>query len=317
MLKLCKLLLISITIACVYVWVNHAPSGFSFHDVNPAVHPVFRNHVNYAGMIMVITPFYWVHLKSYRGSRFFKLLLYALGMFLVISLFLSYTRAAMIALLLGIASGAVIHFKLMKPVLLIGMIATSLMVWHLVSDNEFVHYAPEYERTITHKQFDNLIEATAKGEDISTMERAYRWVAGGYMVQDRPTFYTAYQGYTLSMFKTYVSHNPDKSTIHNYFLLVLVEQGVIGFLIFVFLCVYALIRGESLYHRLQGFDKRMVLAATVLLIMILLVNLINDMVESLKVGAFFFFALFLIARYDLKVRGLDQRSKPDPESSSE
>ncbi len=316
-----RILLISITIACVYVWANHAPSGFSFQEINRAAHPVFRNHVNYAGMILVMMPFYWVYLRSKSLTGVAKICLYALGLFLVVSIFFSYTRAAMIALILGAASSLVIHFRLMKPVLAVGMIGVAVFAWHLVQDNEFISYAPDYERTISHQRFDNLIEATAKGEDISTMERAHRWVAGGYMVQDRPltgfgpgTFYTAYEAYTLSMFSTYVSHNPDKSTIHNYFLLVLVEQGVFGFLIFVFLCLYALIRGEALYHQYGGFKRRLILAGTVLLIMILLMNLINDMIESLKVGSFFFVALFIIAKYDLELRQqkhvlVDQSSK--------
>jgi len=316
LLKLCKILLISITIACVYVWINHAGSGFSFQEINRAAHPVFRNHVNYAGMILVIMPFYWVYIKSKRVNEIFTFLLYALGIFLIVSIFLSYTRAAMISLVVGIASSAVIHFKLMKPVLFIGIAATTIFVWHLITENEFISYAPEYEKTITHERFDNLIEATAKGEDISTMERAYRWVAGGYMVQDRPitgfgpgTFYIAYEPYALSMFKTYVSHNPDQSTIHNYFFLVLVEQGIFGFLILVCLCIYALVRGEALVHYYTGFKRRMILAATTLFIMILLLNLINDMVESLKVGSFFFLALFIIAKYDIEMRQEEKQKR--------
>lgn len=304
-----KILLISVTTACIYVWINHAPSGFSFQEINHAVHPVFRNHVNYAGMLLVTIPFFWVYLSTKSLSKLAKLCLYTLGLFLVISIVFSYTRAAMISLLLGVASSIVIHYKLLRPLLIVGMIGTVVVVCSLIQDNQFINYAPDYERTISHQRFDNLIEATAKGEDISTMERAYRWVAGGYMVQDRPltgfgpgTFYTAYEAYTLSIFSTYVSHNPDQSTIHNYFFLILVEQGVFGLIIFVWLCLYALTRGEALYHYYYGFKRRLVLAATVLLIMILLMNLINDMVESLKVGSFFFISLFIIAKYDMEMR---------------
>ena len=70
-------------------------------------------------------------------------------------------------------------------------------------------------------------------EDISTMERVYRWVAGVEMVKDKPifgfgpgTFYSAYKAYTLSSFQTYVSDNVDHSTVHNYFLLTFIEQGL-------------------------------------------------------------------------------------------
>ena len=56
---------------------------------------------------------------------------------------------------------------------------------------------------ITHDDFDDLLSATTKGQDVSTMERVYRWVAGGHMVAEKPwlgfgpstftEFYKSYQ----------------------------------------------------------------------------------------------------------------------------
>lgn len=304
-LTIVKFLLLSITIACTYVWFNHAQTGFSFKDINPSGYPIFRNHVNYACLILVSTPFYILYTILYKGK--WKWLLYLLGFFLVISIFLSYTRAAMIALVVGFISVYIIKWKLIKPILLITAITSIFLVLSLLNKNEFLLHAPDYNKTITHQKFDDLVEATAKGEDISTMERAYRWVAGYYMIQDKPvvgfgpgTFYSNYKSYAISLFKTYVSGNPERSTIHNYYFLILVEQGIIGFIIFISLILYTLIRGQFLYHELVGFEKQLLLAAMVCLIMILTVNLINDLLESLKVGSFFFLSLSLIVAADLK-----------------
>jgi len=127
------------------------------------------------------------------------------------------------------------------------------------------------------------------------------------MFQEKPiagfgpgTFYPNYKSYTISLFKTYVSQNPERSTVHNYYFLVLIEQGIIGFLLFMAMLLYALIRGQFLYHRLEGFEKQFVLAAMICLIMISTINLINDMIESLKVGSFFFISLSFIVASDLK-----------------
>jgi len=304
-LEVIKYLLFSISIACIYVWYNHAQTGFSFKDINPSGYPIFRNHVNYACLILVCFPFYVLYTKEYQGR--WKSLLYLLGFFLVMSIFFSYTRAAMIALLVGFISGFIIKWNLIKPVLILISLAFIIVIASLIKDNEFILYAPDYNKTITHQKFDDLIDATAKGEDISTMERANRWVAGYYMVQERPiagfgpgTFYSNYKSYTISLFKTYVSDNPEKSTVHNYYFLVLIEQGIIGFIIFICLILYALIRGQFLYHQLIGFEKQLLLAAMVALIMILTINLINDLLESLKVGSFFFLSLSLIVLSDLK-----------------
>ena len=304
-LKTIHVLLLAVFVACCYVWFNHAQVDFSFTDVNPSVYPIFRNHVNYACMILVTTPFLAFYISQYKGK--YKSFLYALGLFFIVSIFFSYTRAAMISLIIGMLSYFLIKWRLIQYALILSAIASLLVVGSLIKDNEFILYAPDYNRTITHKNFDDLINATAKGEDISTMERAYRWVAGYYMIQDKPiagfgpgTFYSNYQSYTIRLFKTYVSDNPERSTVHNYYLLVLVEQGLIGFLIFMSLIIYALLRGQYVYHKLEGYKKQLVMAALVCLIMILSVNLINDMIESLKVGSFFFMCLAIIVGSDVR-----------------
>lgn len=300
-----KFLLFSIAIACLYVWFNHAQTGFSFKEINPSGYPIFRNHVSYACLILVCTPFYVLYVNHYQGR--WKSLLYVLGIFLVLSIFQSFTRAAMISLVIGFLSVYIIKWKLIKASLVISTIISIFAISSLLKDNEFILHAPDYNKTITHQKFEDLIDATAKGEDISTMERAYRWVAGYYMIQDKPiagfgpgTFYSNYKSYAISLFKTYVSDNPERSTVHNYYFLVLIEQGIIGFLLFIVLILYALIRGQFLYHQLEGFDKQLLLAAMICLIMICSINLINDMIESLKVGSFFFLSLSLIVAADLK-----------------
>ena len=167
----------------------------------------------------------------------------------------------------------------------------------MVQNDNYLNYAPEYRKTVTHYKFDNLIEATYKGEDISTMERVYRWVAGLGMVKEKPllgfgpgNFYNFYHGYTVTSFVTYVSDNNEKSGIHSYYLMTFVEQGFPGIVIFVILCFVALIYGERIYHATEGKnEKRWVMAANLCLFVILALCLINDMIETDKVGSFFLY----------------------------
>jgi O-antigen ligase len=117
--------------------------------------------------------------------------------------------------------------------------------WVHVATEQIPEYAPDFDRTVTHYEFDNLIEATAKGEDISTMERVYRWVAGLHMISEKPVFgfgpgnfYNFYHSYTVTSFETYVSDNPEKSGIHSYYLMTVVEQGFPGLLFFLALSFF-------------------------------------------------------------------------------
>lgn len=185
----------------------------------------------------------------------------------------------------------------MVPALAATMMIAAIGVSFLLYNNNYLRYNPVFERTITHQRFDKLITATYNMEDISTMERVYRWVAGIQMVKDKPmmgfgpgTFYSTYEAYTVTSFQTYVSDNPEKSTVHNYFLLIFIEQGMVGFLIFISLCIAVLVLGERTYHKLTKAEDRVaVMAAMLSFCIILLLNTINDMIETDKVGPFFFF----------------------------
>jgi len=315
-IKHIRLLLIGVCIACVYVWFNHAQTGFSFSDINPSVYPIFRNHVNYASLILLTLPYLWLYFKESK-SRHHNLLI-GLGLFFIMSIFFSYTRAAIGAMFIGIVSYFIIKYRIALPAILVAVFLASLISVQLIRNNEFIHYAPDFNKTISHQKFDDLIDATAKGEDISTMERAYRWVAGYYMVKEKPlvgfgpaAFYSNYKKHTIRLFKTYVSDNPEKSTIHNYFFLILVEQGIIGLLIFMAICFMAILRGQYLYHRLTGFYRQLAMAATICLILVLTINVINDMIESIKVGSFFFLSLACIVCADMEYKKQLKQTKED------
>lgn len=303
-LKHFGVLLLGVCLACVYVWFNHAQTGFAFSEINRSVYPIFRNHVNYACIILFTLPFLWLYIKE-SNSRY-KPLLFALGLYFLASIFFSYTRAAMGAVIIGIAASYIFKFRLALPAIVLSLIIATLVTVHLIQNNEFIQFAPDYNKTISHQKFNDLIDATAKGEDISTMERAYRWVAGYYMVKEKPlvgfgpgSFFSNYQEYAITAFKTYVSDNPEKSTIHNYYFLLLVEQGFIGLLLFLSICITAILRGQFLYHQSDGFEKQLVMASLVCLIMVLTINVINDMVESIKTGSFFFLSLAFIVQADI------------------
>ncbi len=302
--------LLGVFIATVYVFIRHASLGFSFDMINRAGSPIFRNHVTYAAILTICMPYLWVLIRNNSKGTFQRKSLVVIGLFFLVAIYLTYTRAAYVTLLLAVITYYIIQRKLIKPAIYFSLIVTLFGTIYLVQNNRYFAFAPEYEKTITHDKFDNLIAATYKMEDLSTMERVYRWVAGYQMVQERPllgfgpnNFYPQYQAYSLSKFKTYVSDNPDKSGIHNYYLMTFVEQGVLGFLIFLILAIIPLIIGERIYHKISSpLQKNIVMAAILSLIIIDAYLLINDLIETDKVGPFFFINLAIIVIYDLKYR---------------
>lgn len=304
---------IFLTIAVLIVLTRHALDGFTFKGSHHVVRPIFRNHVSYSSILVIVLPFLWAFRSNIEKLKYRRLMSLVIFLFVVATYF-SYTRAAQGCIIIAIGGYFIIKFRLAKIAILSACILTSLLVAHLVTNNKYLDYAPNFEKTIAHTSFDNILEATMKLEDISTMERVYRWVAGSQMIKERPilghgpgSFYNHYTKYTVSSFETYVSDNPEKSGIHSYYLMTFVEQGFIGFLIFLGLIFSIILHGEKVYHNLtRSKTKNYVMAATLSIIVICTLCLINDLIEIDKVGPFFFLCAAIIVIFDL------QSKKPIP-----
>jgi O-antigen ligase len=108
-------------------------------------------------------------------------------------------------------------------------------------------------------------------------------------------FYDNYKNYTESVFKTWVSNNKDHSSVHNYFLLIGLEQGLVGMALFIVLFFAMLIKLQNLYHSIQHvFYKQVALAAAIILVMIGVVNFLSDLIETDKIGSLFWLCLGMI-----------------------
>lgn len=315
--KAYRILYLFLFFAISIVLIRHAFEGFSFAASYDVVRPFFRNHVNYAAISVVCLPFVWAFLRINKMNNISNKWMMFVFIVFITGIYFSYTRAAILSMLIAVGAWYIIKLRWVKQSLLISSIIAVIGIIYLSWDNKYMDFAPDFEKTITHTEFDNLLEATYKLEDISSMERVYRWMAGIEMIKDRfwlgfgpGTFYSNYQSYSISRFQTYVSNNPEKSGIHNYFLMTWVEQGLIGFLIFIALCFTLLISGENVYHRsTDERDKYIIMASTLGFIIIFAMCLINDLIETDKVGPFFFLNAAILLFYSDKYKNINQSPK--------
>ena len=297
--------MVSVTVISVY---RHAFYGFRFADINDAVSPFFRNHVNYSAMLVCTVP---VLFAIYQLNRKYRLLIIAATIIVLTALFFSYARGAWLALIIGALS----YWLIQKRKLLIAFVAAivlaiSSVAW-LSSNDRYLNYAHDYRTTIFHKNFEEHLVATYRLKDVSTAERFNRWIAGVRMIKDKwptgygpNTFYYNYKPYTIPAFKTWVSDNKEHSTVHNYFLLVLIEQGIPGFLFLLLIVGSMFYYAEKIYNRTEDkFYKAAALACGAMTMMIVVVNFLSDLIETDKVGSLFFLCLATLIAIDLKTRG--------------
>jgi O-antigen ligase len=298
------LVAIPLTLATTKVIIHHGTLEFGFKTINEACPPFFRNHVNYAAILSVFLPFLF-YLRKWSVGLKKRFLEIALGV-LIFGVLTAYTRAAYVALAIVPFAYWIIRLNLVKLAATVATILIIGLLSFLITENRFLELVPT-DQTVAHTELSDIVSSTTELKDVSTMERYYRWIAGAEMIAQKPllgfgpgNFYHFYKHYTLNRFSTYVSDNPEKSGIHNYYLMTTLEQGVIGLIIFLLLIYTTIIYGEQVYHRSKTrIRKDLVMSAILSTIVIDAFLLINDMIETDKIGSFFFFNIAIIVVIDL------------------
>jgi O-antigen ligase len=302
-------LLVSMMLVVMVVMIRHGINGFSFEKINPSLEPFFRNHVNYSSLLVCMVPLL-VAVYLYTSSKKSRYLVLLMLVITIAALILSYARGSWLALLAGILAYWLIRKRLLVFSFLLIITLSVASVFWLQSNDRFLNYSSDYRTTIFHTNFEEHLVATYKLKDMSTAERFYRWVAGIRMTKDSwqtgfgpNTFYDNYKSYALPAFKTWVSKNEEHSTVHNYFLLQLIEQGIIGLLLFVSVIVTLLWYAQAIYHRTSDRFWKIAMACTAaILFMLCVINFLSDMIETDKVGSVFYLCVAAIIIADYKTK---------------
>mgnify|MGYP002349121933 FL=1 len=303
---------IPLTFVVIQTLVRHYYADFDFVRANVVMLPFFRNHVNYAMMLAIFYPFLWSARHWYPVGSFKR---YCIGFGIVlymVAMFYSYTRAAYVSILILPIVYGILHYRFTSYIVTLTAVVLMVAGVYYGTDNRYMELAPNFERTIYHENLGDHLSATFAGTDVSFMERVYRWVAAVNMSQEHPivgfgpaNFYNFYRYYTITSFKTYVSDNPEKSGVHNYFLMTLVEQGLVGLIIMLVLCAVFFLQGEQIYQRQKSQADKSLVMCVLLSQFIIVVNMtISDLIEVDKIGSLFFINFALLINLDLAARSI-------------
>jgi O-antigen ligase len=303
--KIFWLFFIPLLLTVITTTIIHAQKGFSFEAANSVMNPYFQNHVDYSTTIAIFLPYVWFARYWYKPYSYVRLLINFGFILFTFAVIISFTRASWLAIAVLIPGYWVIKNKLTKMAIIIGLVGLIIGLVYVYDQNRYLDYSKDYTKVIFHQgDIEKHLEATYQMEDVSGMERVYRWMAAQNMIKDKfftgsgpNTFYPEYKKYAIVMFQTYVSDNPERSTTHNYFLMVFSEQGIIGFLLFGILYILLLLKGTELFNSVSdSYQKNLGMAATLSLIMLFIHLCFNDLIETDNSGTLFYLAIALILK---------------------
>ncbi|OJW81063.1 MAG: hypothetical protein BGO69_03085 [Bacteroidetes bacterium 46-16] len=297
------LMLASMLATVVVVLFRQLHAHFSFITINRDIGALYNNHVEYSSVLSMFLPLVFIaYLICPPRKKWIKRALLAITLVFLIAVFFSYARAAVLAVIFSAIVGLAIRFRLVNVIMpCIYGIITLLMVY-LVQDSNYIDLRPDYEHTYMHTNFKGHILATFKGQDMSSMERIYRWIAAIRMSRDEPvlgygphSFYYYYKPYTVNTFKTYVSENYEHSTTHNYFLYMLVEQGWPAMILYALLVMLVFAHAQRTYHMAgDRFYKYVTLGLAMAFAASFVNNFFSELIETHKVGALFYLSIALL-----------------------
>ena len=314
--KLFWMLYIPILLTAIYSFVRTVLGDFSFEFTNQYSLPFYDNHVIYATTMTLILPLVYIARRWYPKGSLPRVLLSISILFLLITIYFSYTRACYLAILGGLTLVFLLKIKklVLGYILAVMVIISVLFVFSY--DYFYLRLAPDYNTTVMHDEFKDHLISTFYGKDASSMERLNMWISVFRMYQERPiagygpnNFPSTYKPYSVMYFKTWVSDNPLQLSCHNYFWLLLAEQGLVGLILFVIFI------GLVLYYIRQVYDssespyiRSFMIALAAIVGIFIVILFFNDLIETSKNGSLFFIFLALLVR----LQSLSKENEPEP-----
>ena len=302
------LLLIPIVITMTIVMIRHASVGFNFRKIDKSISILYYNHVEYSTVLSMFFPLLCIAYLIHKGKTGLRLTLVVLILYFLVAIYLSYARAAMVAVIFSLVIAAAMRFKLLNLVMPVFYAFMILLISFMVRDNKYIDFRPDYHQTYMHSSFTSHVIATFRGQDMSSMERLYRWIAGIRMSTAEPltgvgpnAFYYYYKPYAVSSFRTYVSRNDERSTTHNYFLYMLVEQGWPALVLYAALVMVFFAQAQKVYYRFKDrFYRLCTLGIAMMFGAGFINNFFSELLETHKVGCLFFISIALLVILDKK-----------------
>lgn len=295
-----------------YTFVEHSMRGFSQASANWVMNPFFNDHTSYGACLAMIFPFLLWQSFSPKITGAKRIIVISLMLLFVLSITLSYTRAAWVSLIGALGVFVVLKFKIKSWVIWVGII---LIGGFLTLKMEDILEDLSRNKQDSSSNLSEHVESISNvSSDASNLERLNRWKSAWGMFSDRPifgygpgTYAFEYAPYQQSKDKTIISTNAgDGGNAHSEYLGPLSEQGALGMVFmlgFIFVVCVAAVR---VYKSNLSKESRMIgLTAFMGLVTYYLHGILNNFLDTDKASALFWGFSVIILILDNKAKDLE------------
>jgi putative inorganic carbon (hco3(-)) transporter len=298
--------LIPVAIVIVITLVEHASLGFTQKAAHSVVKPFYNDHTSYGAIlamfIPVLTGFYFI--KKNKG--FFRYVIAFLLFLFLISIVLSYTRAAWVSLIGAFGVYLVIRLRINYKWVLAGVAALVVLFFIYQTDIMVMLEQNKQDSSTDFKEHVQSISNVAT--DASNKERINRWNCALRMFKEKPflgwgpgTYQFQYAPFQRSYEKTIISTNAgDMGNAHSEYLGPLSEQGVLGLLSFFAVFLTVLITALKRYKNTSDkYTRTLLLMSLIGLMTYFIHGFLNNFLDTDKASAPFWGFIAVIVAIDL------------------
>ena len=284
-----KLYVLSFLIVIAYTFVRHSQYGFSEESGHWVMTPFYNDHTAYGAMLAFFLPVIFAFYQHEKYAKVIRFLAFVIGMIFLFSLFLSFSRAAWLSMMVAVGSGLLIVSKIKFK--WIASMAILVIVSFFVFQGEIVHRLEKNTNESSENYIEHLRSIYNISSDASNLERINRWQSALRLFVERPlvgwgpgTYQFVYAPQQNSREKTIISTNAgDMGNAHSEYLGPLAEMGIPGFLLMIAIVIMALFKGIKVYRQAEEPEVKMLSMAIVLaLITYFTHGLINNFLDSDK-----------------------------------
>lgn len=310
--------LMGVALVVLITTVRHAIKGFTEFSGHWIMSPFYNDHTAYGAILAFMLPIAIAFIFLPENKKWMKILYVVLSAIIFMGLYLSFSRAAWLGFIGGVAVFALLKLRIKLSWCLIGIALIGSVGYFFADD---ILYKMSRNTQDSSGDFASHVRSIANIKtDASNVERLNRWVSARGMIEERPvvgwgpgTYQFMYAPFQKGKYKTIISTNfGDGGNAHSEYIGPWAETGTVGLLTVLALVVLILYYGVITYIRSHDpFTRIVALAMSIALITYYIHGFLNNFLDTDKLALPYWAAFAVIVVLNSRVSEKQNHTQTD------